>query len=385
MYYYDIAISNYGWQGVALIAMLLILLFIQIFFYTFRFRRLGKYLNKNRRAVRESTPPVSLIIPMFSEDYDYLDETLPLILSQEAVEFEIVIVYVGSDNDFFDDLLRLKSYCPNITLTKIQRNERFPISIKTALNVGIKASQHEHLIFSTTDARPASEKWLSLMARGFQRGDVVLGYCGVEPQDNKFDSHFIRLSRLCDSMMWLSKAIMGQPYRAFRSNMGFTRTLYFEANGFNRLNMNIGEDDLFMQSIMKNDNASVILSPRATVLQKGWGKMHGWIDSTRYYGSAKRFYPLPAREFVAWEFTSRTLFFLLSFVAIIFLPLELKGIALLLALIRLIFVMNAISRFSQRVGEKKVLSRYPLYELTSPIFALYMAIIMLKRDPRVWR
>ncbi len=385
MYYYDIAIANYGWQGLALMVMLLILLTIQVFYYTFRFRRLGKYLNKNRRAIHKTTPPVSLVIPMFSEDYDFLDDTLPLILAQEAVEFEVVVVYVGSDNDFFDDLLRLKSYCSNLIFTKIERNERFPISVKTALNVGIKAANNEHIIFSTTDARPASEKWLSLMARGFQRGDVVLGYCGIDTPDEKMDSKFIRLSRFGDSMMWLSRAIVGAPYRAIRSNMGFTKSLYFSVNGFNRLNMNIGEDDLFMQVIMKGDNASVILSPRATVLQTNWGRLHGWIDTTRYYSSAFPFYPSDARNYVAWELTSRVLFFIVAAVGLLFLPLELKVATLSLIIIRLILVLNSVSKVSQRVGEQQVLGAYPLYDLTSPLFALYMRIIMIKRDARVWR
>ncbi len=346
---------------------------------------MGTYLNKHRRAIHEELPSISLVIPMFSEDYDYVDDTLPLILSQEAVDFEVVIVYVGSDNDFFDDLVRLKTLCPNITITKIQRNERFPISIKTALNVGIKASHHEHIMFSTTDARPASSKWLSLMARGFQRGDVVLGYCSVETDDNKLDSSFIRLSRLTESMMWLSRAIAGHPYRGIRSNMGFTRSLYFSVNGFNRLNLNIGEDDLFLQSIMKDDNVSVILSPRATVIQRCWGRMDGLIDTTRYYGSAVKFYPSDVRNYVGWELASRILFFVLSVVGIIFLPLELKVLILLFIIIRVGFMLNTLSHVAKRVGEKGVIGRYLLYDMVSPLFTLYMRTIMVKRDQRAWR
>ncbi len=385
MYYYHIAIAHYGWQGLALLFLLLLLFAIQIYYYTFRFRRLGKYLNKSRKPRLKELPAVSLIIPMFTEDYDFIDDTLPLILAQEAVNFEIVIVYVGDDNDFFDDILRLKNYCPNLIFSKIQRNERFPISIKTALNVGIKAANNNHMIFSTTDARPASDRWLSLMARGFQRGEVVLGYCGMERDDERFDSYFIRINRFMDSTTWLSKAIAGDPYRAFRSNMGFTKELYFGVNGFNRLNMNIGEDDLFLQSIMTSDNTSVILSPRATVYQRCWGRLRGWVDTSRYYGSSEKFYPISARNYVAWELTSRVLFFLLSLLGILFLPLELKVIVALVAIIRLIFVLNSVSRVSQRVGEERILTRYPLYDLLSPLFALYMRIVMIKRDKRVWR
>lgn len=346
---------------------------------------MSKYLNKNREALHQTPPPISLVVPMFSEDYEYLDEALPLILSQEAATFEVVIVYVGSNNDFFDDMLRLKTLFSNIVVTKIELNERFPISIKTALNVGIKASHYEHILFSTTDARPCSQMWISLMARGFQRGDVVLGYCGIEKEQGRRGDSFIRLSRLTDSMMWLSRAIMGRPYRAIRSNMGFTRSLYFGSKGFNHLNMNIGEDDLFMQKIMKNDNTSVILSPRATLFQKSWGGVAGWVDSLRYYGSATQFYPISARNYVGWELMSRVLLFLLVVVGILFLPLEVKILLSLLVVVRLVVVLTTINKVAARLGEEGVVGRYIFFDMVSPLFTLFMHIRMMKRDSRAWR
>ncbi len=385
MQYFDTLIQSYGWEGLALMATLILLLSIQLYYYIFRISRLGNYLNKKRTALHESPPPISLVVPMFSEDYEYLDETLPLILSQEGAQFEIVIVYVGCNNDFFDDMLRLKTLFSNIVVTKIERNDRFPISVKTALNIGIKASHYEHILFSTTDAQPASQKWLSLMARGFQRGDVVLGYCGIKSEEGRFGDYFIRLSRFTDSMMWLSKAIAGSPYRAIRSNMGFTRSLYFGVKAFNYLNMNIGEDDLFLQSIMSNENTSIILSPRATVYQKSWGGLAGWVDNLRYYDSAKSFYPDAARNYVAWEMASRVLFFLLWCVGIIFLPLELKVVVVLLSLIRIAVVLSSIKRVAARLGEERVVGRYILFDMVSPLFELYMKMVMIKRDSRVWR
>lgn len=366
-------------------AFIIVLFVIQLCYYGASFRRLGNYLNKKRKALHPTPPPISLIVPMFSEDYDYLEETLPLLLSQEGVEFEVVIVYVGCDNDFFEDMVRLKGVFHNISVTKIERNERFPISVKTALNVGIKASRYEHILFSTTDARPWSQKWLQLMSRGFQRGDVVVGYCGVETVDDKFDSYFIRASRFAESLMWLSKATAARPYRAIRSNMGFTRSLYFGVKGFNRLNMNIGEDDLFMQSIMTRENTSVILSPRATVFQRNWGRLDGLIDTTRYYGSATKFYPSHARNFVAWEMASRVLFFVLIVAGVILLPLELKALILFFVLIRIWVMLSTVNKVAKRVGEERIVGRYLLFDLLQPLFALFMATKMIKRDKRVWR
>lgn len=36
------------------------------------------------------------------------------------------------------------------------------------------------MVFTTVDSYPTSERWLSLMAKGFIGGNVVIGYCGIE-------------------------------------------------------------------------------------------------------------------------------------------------------------------------------------------------------------
>ena len=173
-------LAHYGWQGAALAAVLVVLLCVQLWYYLFAYGRIPGYKNSRRRQVLDAEPPLSVIVPMFSEDALFVEERLPLMLAQEYSDFEVVIVYVGRDNDFFEDLLRIRQSFPRVTATKIEQDARFPISTKMALNVGIKSAHYEHLIVTSTDVRPLSDRWLALMAKGFLRGDVVVGYCGLE-------------------------------------------------------------------------------------------------------------------------------------------------------------------------------------------------------------
>ena len=132
------------------------------------------------------------------------------------------------------------------------------------------------MVFTSTDAYPQSDRWLSLMAQGFLRGDIVVGYCGFE-RHKGLKNYFMRAWRMMHSVPWLARAIARRPYRGTLHNIGFTKTIYFGANGFGQLNMNIGEDDPFMQQIMTRDNVSVVLTPRATLHEKTWG---GWAGGS---------------------------------------------------------------------------------------------------------
>ncbi|MEG2611935.1 MAG: glycosyltransferase [Alistipes sp.] len=384
MPYMDILLIHYGWEGLTLMALLFAMFCVQLHYYLFVYSRIPSYKNTLRRTILDAEPPVSVIIPIFSENYTFVEERLPLIVAQEYRDFEVILVYVGSNNDFYEDLVQLKLTFPQINVTKIHLNPRYPISRKMALNVGIKSAHNDYLIFSTTETMPQCDRWLSLMAKGFCKGDVVLGYCGIE-QERGFWNYIIRTWRMMHAADWLARAVRQRPYRGTLYNLGFTKKIYFDANGFNHLNMNIGEDDLFMQKVMTRDNVSVILSPRASLRERPWGGFRGWLDNERYYGSAEEFYPTEIKNFIRWELGSRLLFFLLTFSALIFLPGELKIVAGTLLLVRYLFVALEVRRLAQRLGEKGIVNYYFLYDFLSPLLAMLLAFVLLRKDERVWR
>lgn len=380
----DSFLTCYGWQGVALGGAMLLMFGVQLYYYIFVYGRIPGYKNNRREVTLADEPPVSVIVPLFSEDYSFVEERLPLILAQSYPDFEVVIVYVGHDTDFYEDLTQLRASFPQIVTTKIHLDPRFPISRKMALNVGIKSAHYEHLVFTSTDAVAQTDRWLSLMAKGFMRGEIVVGYCGVE-RSKGFTNYLMRTWRMMRSVDWIARAVRRRPYRGTLHNFGFTKRLYFGVNGFSHLNMNIGEDDLFMQRVMTRDNVSVILSPRAMLREKTWGGMKWWVSQLRYYGSSFRFYPRGVKWYVRWELLSRVLFFLAVLGALVLMPLEYKLTAAGLLLLRYVAVAVEVRRIAQRLGEEGIVLRYFLYDLLSPLWAAALGVLLLRRDDRVWR
>ena len=384
MQFIDNFLACYGWEGAALAGSMLLMLGVQFYYYIFVYGRIPGYKNNRRAAEMETEPPVSVVVPLFSEDYSFVEERLPLILAQNYPDFEVVIVYVGHDSDFYEDLARLKQSFPQITTTKIQLDPRFPISRKMALNVGIKSAHYECMVFTSTDAVPQTDRWLSLMAKGFMRGEIVVGYCGVERRKG-LANYLMRTGRMMQSAAWIARAVQRRAYRGTLHNYGFTKRIYFGANGFSHLNMNIGEYDLFMQRVMTRDNVSVILSPRATLREKTWGGMGWWMSQLRYYGSAFRFYPQAVRTYVGWELWSRVLFFATVICALAVMPLEYKIAALALVAVRYVAVALEVRRVARRLGESGIMGRYFIYDLLSPLWAAVLWVMLLRRDDRVWR
>lgn len=389
MSFYNTILQHYGWEGVALAGLILVLLGVQLYYYLFRLGRIPGYKATRRAERLEKDPPVSVVIAMYGEDYDFAERRLPMLLAQEHAVFEVVVVYVGSDRDFFEDLQHIRQHFPQLVLTKIEQNPHSPISPKQALNVGIKSAHYEHLILSTTDAAPQSDRWVALMAKGFTRGEVVLGYCGMELHEEPshgFAGHLMRSSRLFRSAMWLSSAIAHRPYRGIRHTMGFTKRLYFSMrNGFGFLSMESGEDDLFLQQIMTHENTVAVLSPRATVRERIWGGMGWWLAQLREEQSTRAHYPGWVAPWMNWEMGSRVLLLAAVAMAAVVMPLEFKVAAIVLWLLRLMVVLIEIRRIGIRLGEEGVWSRYLFYDLWAPVEGLIVRLISIRRKPRAWK
>ena len=381
---YSTVADLYGAEGIALAAIILAAFAIEIYYYAGIYAPIAGFRLQKRKKICDAQPPVSVIVPIFSENLPYLDEGLVELLTQDYDRFEVVAVYVGNDENFYADLSHLRNLYPHLKTTQIDYSPRYPVSAKMALNVGIKAATNEHVIMTTADASPASKRWLSLMAKGFMYGDIVLGYCGLESKKGFFD-HLFREYRLTESMAWIASAIRRRPFGASRHNLGFTKTLYFGVRGFNHLNMNVGEDDLFIRRIATADNVAPVLSPRAACTEKRWGGFSWWYNRTLYRGATRQFYPFGAKNFIAFELVARILFFAAAICAIVMMPPEYKIAAAAMLVLRYGMVAFVMLRVSRRLGESGIVGRHVLYDIAEPFVRAYIRLSLLKRNKNAWR
>lgn len=385
--------EHYSWEIVALLLVIVIFFTVQIRYYGVRYRNISRYHVGRRKRILDTPPAVSVVIPMYNDNNTFVESQLPCYLAQDAEgsDFEIVVVYIGSNGDFYDDLCSLSNVYENLTVTKIENNGKNTISNKLSLNIGIKASKYNHILFTTTDCTPTNSRWLHLMRQGFQYGDIVLGYSAMDRAEvdgellgGALSYSFIRTCRMMESAAWLSAAMIGRGYRGLRTNIGFTKELYRSVKGYNHLNMSIGDDDLFMQKIMKDDNASIVISSRATLSEQCWGGMGWWSSESRTYSATLPLYTQSAKNYISWELTSRVMLFLASLCALIFLPLELKVLVALLLVIRLVVVLLSVKSVAKRLGETKIVGRYLIYDLVGPLFDMWVRR-PLRKSKKQWR
>ena len=362
--------------GIVLLSLLGVLFLAQICIYLFVYGRLRHYRNPAGGGNVAQTG-ISVIIPLYDSDLGFMNERLPLFLSQSHPLYQVVVVDVTGDVEIAEQLKLMKlGWGDKLSHTRLTTDKSKPmrISTKMALNVGIKAARYDNVIFSLPDCSPRSERWAEMMARGFAGGhDVVLGYASVVPAKG-LANRLIRCANMALSTRWLSFAVRHKGYRGTLCNIGITKSVYFGARGFNHLNLNMGEDDLFIMNIVNRTNTVATMGGSATINQVVWGGLEGWLNRRLRLSYPYRFYPKRVKWGTGFELWSRALFFIVAILVASILPFGAKMVALGLAVLRYVLVWWQMKTVARRLSERGFLSVYWLYDLLAPAVEAVLAI-----------
>lgn len=372
-------------------AILIITTIIQLYYWlsyarisAFRLSHHIKLLEKAKSSTTENpcdtndkSQGISVVMVM-NEFYQFDSEVLSKILNQDYPEFELVIVNDCAGSDLDIELSQFALSNPRLVFTTLKKDDYFKHSKKVALLIGIKAAKHERLIFTAPEFEPSSDKWLSQMARGFEAGDLVIGYSASEPLKNSFISRWEQSANLQRSIRYIAAAIADHPYRGSHANIGYTKQLFYSNRGYSHLNMHIGEDDLFVQKVSQKTNTGVVIGPSCkTICRPTSINRHKLMEQYRVRLFAHKLYPLKVRFNIGLELTSR---FLLLSSAIVLMVLAITSLvgymAIMLFLMRELIVFRVISKTRSRLDDKDSrLFHLLVYDTLEPISGIGLRVI----------
>ena len=355
--------------------------------YWLRYRTIAAHRHPYRLKEGEPLPPVSVVVIVNEEMY-YLENGLLPLLSQDHPQYEVVVVNDCGGPDIDDMLEILTKRYDNLRFTTIKTDVRFRHSRKIPMVVGIKAATHQNIVFTGTNAVPASEKWLSNMAKGFVGNtSLVIGYCGFEPEKG-FQNKYIRCSRMATSIRYLRSAIIGKAYRGIYNNLGYTKKLFFDNRGFTHLRMSVGEDDLFVTKVASPHNTGVVMNPSSTMRQSAGGGLRWWWNEQRYRSYDFKLYPQRVRISQFTELASRAVLFISAVVLGIFSGLDNNWLwagAAALFILRELAMWLSVRKIAKRLGEHNLLITYILYDFVSPLTEALLGISRRLKPPAgIW-
>ena len=348
-----------------------ILFFIQSCYHLGLYRNL--YLHSRKEKQETDTPPLSVILVAKDAASD-LQKNLPAILEQDYPDFEVIVIYDQSSDDDCEDVLKLlEDKYPHLHHSFIPDSARYISHKKLGITMGIKASHHEWLVFTEPNCRSSSNQWLRKMARNFTNGtDIVLGYSNYEKTKGWFNRK-VTFDTLLNAMRYLGKAVDGHPYTGCGRNLAYRKSLYYEQKGFtSHLNLQRGEDDLFINQVANGKNTRVEASPESIVRITAPHYKKDWHEDKLNYHLTSRLYKGFSRYLMGFETCTRLLFLLMVIVCIVYGILTqswiVLGTAIMLWLLRYLMQVMVFRKTSIALGERKFYSTLLMFDWMQPLW-----------------
>jgi glycosyltransferase involved in cell wall biosynthesis len=219
-------------------------------------------------------PGVSVIVSAHDEE-ENLRELVPLLLSQDYSEFEVIIVEDRSNDGTYDFLLQATKEHERLKMVRVTHKPDHINGKKFAITLGIRAARYDWVLFTDADCRPTTNRWIETMAGKFnEQSKIVVGFSPYLKNEGLLNS-FIRYESLLTGIQFIGFALLGRPYMGVGRNLAYRKELFLDNKGFNsHLGVTGGDDDLFVNQHAIKLNTSVSIGADAIVFSKPkttWG------------------------------------------------------------------------------------------------------------------
>ena len=291
------------------LALLIVMLIIQLCIHWIRFSRLAFYKRYPRPKPDEALEPVSVVV-CARDAYEQLTEFIPILLSQDYPQFEVVVVNDCSDDETEEYLKDLERREPRVKPVQLRQHLNFFNGKKFPLSMGIKSSSYDLLVLTDADCRPTSNQWLRSVVNHYDHNtEVVIGYSRYQRTGGILNL-LMRFDALQNGLMYLSSALAGKPYMGVGQNLSYRQRLFFRNKGFiSHYTRAAGDDDVFISQVATKKNTQVQIDADNTIERIPTTSPSVWARERRRRYSTIPMYKRSTRSLMALHYWSQFLFY----------------------------------------------------------------------------
>ncbi|NQY08239.1 MAG: glycosyltransferase [Flavobacteriales bacterium] len=326
--------------------------------------------------------PVSVIVCAKNEE-ENLKSALPVILSQDFPDFEVIVVDDNSTDGTWNYIEKLALTYAN--LKTVKRGDKFEgfAGKKGALLAGVEVAKHEILLLTDADCVPASKNWINRMTCHFDLGtDIVLGYSPYIKEAG-FLNGLIRFETFYTALQYFSLALIGRPYMGVGRNLAYRKSVFKTSNAFEiHKNLQSGDDDLLINDIATNSNVQIELRRDSWTTSKAESSLSQYVFQKLRHFSTGRYYKTRFKVLLGLLGASTSIFLLLFLIMLLS-----SGYwkpALLLFGMRGLLQFIVLKKCSENLGEGDLLLNSSLYDIVLAIFAPLISLIASYINRNKW-
>ncbi len=356
---------------------------LQLFYFILFYFRVVFWKRKIKSVEEQELPSVSVIIVAKNEASN-LENNLPSFLTQKYPNYRVIVVDDGSQDDTATVLAEMKLKYPNLYVTRLPLEGEFRHGKKTALTVGIKASETDIMLFSDADCSTVSDNWIRTIVENYtENTEIVIGFGGYKRAKGLLNK-IIRADTVFIGLQYIGFAIAGIPYMAVGRNMSYRKSMFFRNKGFkNHLNLLSGSDDLFVNENANKKNTRVDISPDSITVSDAKQTMKEWSHQKIRHLTTGKYYKFIHKVLLFLEPFSRILFFISAILLLVFNQHIIEVSSIIAFRFILLFIILIVT--NKKFQQKKLLIVELLFDIFQPIVNLLFYFNANKNKEYLWK
>ncbi len=327
--------------------------------------------------------PLSVIICARNEA-ENLTEYLPLVLTQNYPDYEVIVVNDRSWDGTDEILEEFEKKYKHLKVVNITDGQKFIAGKKFAVTMGIKAATNNWLVFTDADCAPASSQWLLGMQQPEDDNtEILLGYSPYLKRKGILNA-LIRYETFFTAVNYLSFALKGMPYMGVGRNMAYKKTLFFKNKGFAaHMHIPSGDDDLFVNAHANKQNTNVQIEPDTHVWSNPNTSFGAYLRQKKRHLGAGKLYKGKHKLILSFQITVQFLFYAF-FIALMFFD-PARYIALGILLLSIIIRSFVYPKLLKKLNYSELRWWFPFLDILLFIFLVFNALVSIFVKKVQWK
>jgi biofilm PGA synthesis N-glycosyltransferase PgaC len=339
----------------------------------------NKVLISNQSETRD---PVSVILTI-RNNTEALKKNLPYLTNQNYENFELIIVDDGSSEESFRSLEDFVNEYGDIKLIRNQTSKREG-GKRAAIALGLKKAKGDFILFTDSDCRPASSKWILNMMKGVHspKTDLVIGispYLKAKGILNKL----IQFETLHSASLMIGFLNLGKPYMGLGRNLLIRKDTLKASSALDFAPLISGDDDLTVNKIANAGNTTYVSGYDAYVFTENDKSLKEYIHQKRRHFSAGKYYRTSDKFRLGLLAISQAVFLLSGLILLLLFPEE-STVVLGIFLFRSIFVVGKLQLNSKEFSMPIAWCWIFIFDLFLPLYYLVFSSHIFVKDIKRW-
>ncbi|MDR0606309.1 MAG: glycosyltransferase [Bacteroidales bacterium] len=360
-------------------------LLVQLLFYWVIFSRFA--FNRVLKRDKKVYSGISVVICV-KNDCSYLEQFLPVVLTQDYPDYEVIIVNDNSNDDTEHILREMQQVHKHLHVISIATQSSKGNDNKLALAVGIKSAKNDLILMTNADCQPRSSSWIKELAVcTTDKKAIVLGYKTYNSKKGLLNI-LIRFDALYTAIRYFSFALTGCPYMGVKSNMLYSKEMFLQNNDYLlAYKMEAGENDLFISKMMNKHNTTISYSYSSQVVSSlCYQSFSEWVNRKEKHVRAMKYAKPTSKFFLKLYWYTGLLFYILLVVTLCLSANIILGIGFLLGVyfIRLISQWFIFAKACNKLNEKQLIKYVPLMDIFFMFLIPLVDVLTFQKQSR-WK